>query len=153
METLGFSCRPSLVTFFVRLCVSEGRFVTSGLVVAGIIWAGFRRGPTSLRISGLLVGTFLATPYAFVYDMPMVTNAIVAVMHDEARMHRLLPIPEAFILVWALILPLLMEETWRPGAIRSIPLILLFGLIVWHTVTAGRRIAGALGPGADPSEA
>jgi len=47
-------------------------------------------------------------------------------------MHRLLPIPEALILALVLILPVLMVETWRPGAIRSVPLIMLFGLIVWR---------------------
>jgi hypothetical protein len=104
---------------------------------AGIIWVWFRRGVTNLGTSALLVGTFLAAPYAFVYDMPMLTNAILAVVYDEQRMPRLLPMRQAFILVWSLILPVFMVETWRTGAIRSVPLILLFGLIGWRMV-AGR---------------
>jgi hypothetical protein len=111
------------------------------VAVAVIIWLCFRRGVTNLGSAALLVGTFLATPYAFVYDMPMVTNAILAVVYDEGRMHRLLPIPEAFILVWSLILPVLMVETWLPGVIRCVPLILLFGLIVRRTFGARRGVA------------
>lgn len=118
--------------------------IAVALVVAGIIWACFRRGPTNLAISGLFVGTFLATPYAFVYDMPVVTNAILGVVRHAQKMHRLLPTVEILILALPLILPVLMVETWRPGTIRSIPLILLFGLIVWQifggrpsTVTCG----------------
>lgn len=120
--------------------------LAAAVAVAGIIWACFRRGVTNLGTSVVLVGTFLATPYAFVYDMPMLTNAILAVVHDERRMHRPLPMPEAFILVWSLILPVLLVETWRPGAIRSIPLILLFGLIVWRMFGAWCAETGAAPP-------
>jgi len=116
----------------VDLSVARVIQLVVAVAVAGIIWVCFRRGVTNLGISALLVGTFLATPYAFVYDMPTVTNAILAVVNDEERMHRLLPIPEALILAVVLILPVLMVETWRPGAIRSVPLIMLFGLIVWR---------------------
>jgi len=123
---------------FLGVAVTVARVIQliAAVAVAGIIWLCFRGGVTNLGTSTLLVGTFLAAPYAFVYDMPMVTNAILAVAHDKQRMHRPLSIPEAFILVFSLILPMLMVETWRPGAIRSVPLILLFGLIVWHIVRA-----------------
>ena len=102
---------------------------------------------TNLGISALFVGTFLATPYAFFYDTPSLTIAILAVMHDQAKTHRLLPIPDAMILGLALLLRALMMEArlFAPGT--SIPLILLFGLIV-------RRIFGGLpviaGTGAVP---
>jgi len=109
------------------------------IAVAGVVWTCFRRGPTELGISAALVGTFLATPYAFVYDMPMVTNAVLAVAHSEGKIARLLPMPDTFILAWAIILPAFLVETWRPGAIRSVPLILLFGLIVWRHFGVSRR--------------
>jgi hypothetical protein len=124
--------------------------VAAAIVVAGIIWTCFRRGPTNLANAGLFVGTLLATPYAFVYHMPMVTNAILAVVRHEEKMHRVLPMAEILILTLALILPVLMVETWRPGAFRSVPLILLFGLIVWH-ILGGRRDIGTSGA-APPKE-
>lgn len=121
--------------------------LVAAVVVAGIVGACFRRGVTELGFSALLAGTFLATPYAFVYDMPMLTNAIVAVIHQEQRTNRRLPMAQAFILVLSLVLPVLMVESWRFAAIRSIPLVLLFGLIIWHIVR-GERYAGksALAP-------
>jgi hypothetical protein len=125
----------------VDLPVARVIQLAAAVAVAGVIWVCFRRGVTSLGTSVLLVGTFLGTPYAFVYDMPMVTNAILAVVHDQRRMRRLLPISEAFILVWSLILPVLLIETWRTGAIRSVPLILLFGLIVWRMFRVWRGLA------------
>jgi hypothetical protein len=106
------------------------------VAVAAIICVCFRHSVSVLGTSALVVGTFLATPYAFVYDMPMLTNAVMAVVCEERRMHRRLPMFEGFILAWSLVLPTLMLETWRPGAVRSIPLILLFGLIVWRIVRA-----------------
>jgi alpha-1,2-mannosyltransferase len=130
--------------------VARGIQLAVAVAVAGTIWTCFRRGVTDLGISAVLVGTFLATPYAFVYDMPMVTNAILAVVRHARQMHRRLPMLEAFILVWSLVLPLLMLETWRPGAIRSIPLILLFGLIVWRLMSV--RVGGAEPTAAPPEE-
>ena len=132
----------------VALPVARVIQLAVAVAVAAIIWVCFRRGVTNLGIAALLVGTFLTTPYAFVYDMPMVTNAILAVVHSEVRMPRLLPMGEAFILAWSLILPVLMVETWRTGAIRSVPLILLFGLIVWRMSVARRGVpqAGAVPP-------
>jgi hypothetical protein len=132
------------------LAVARRIQLAVAVAVAGIIWVCFRRGVTKLGDSALLVGTFLATPYAFVYDMPMVTNAILAVVHDEERVNRLLPVPDALILVWSLVLPVFLVETWRIGAIRSVPLILLFGLIIWRLLGARRRVAeGAAAPPSD----
>jgi Glycosyltransferase family 87 len=125
----------------VDLPVALGVQLVLAVVVAGITWVCFRRGVTNLGTSAVLVGTFLATPYAFVYDMPMVTNAILAVVREEWRMNRRLPMIEAFILAWSLVLPMLMLETWRPGAVRTIPLILLFGLIVWRMFAARGYVA------------
>jgi hypothetical protein len=106
-------------------------------LVAVIIWVCFRRGVTILATAALLVGTFLATPYAIAYDMPMLTNAVLAVLHDRDQTNRPLSVPEIFVLVLTLFLPLIMVLTWRLSMIRSIPLILLFGLILWRVF--GRR--------------
>jgi hypothetical protein len=118
------------VARFVQACVA--------VVVGVIIWICFRHGVTLLAIATLLVGTFLATPYAIFYDMPMLTNAVLLVLRDEEKTNRVLTIPELIVLASTLILPMIMVGTWRPALFRSIPLILLFGLIVWRIVQ-GRR--------------
>jgi hypothetical protein len=79
----------------------------------------------------LLVGTFLATPYAYIYDLPILTNAVVVVLAEKSRTETRLTIPEMFILSLSLVLPVIMMETWRLSMIRSVPLLLLFGLIAW----------------------
>jgi hypothetical protein len=70
-----------------------------------------REAPSALDAAAVQVGVFLATPYAFIYDMPMVSAAIVA-------------------LVAARLSP---DQAWRPGervvavAGYGLPLALLSG--------------------------
>jgi hypothetical protein len=122
----------NLTSLGVDLPVARTIQLIVAVVVAGTIWACFRFGTTNLGMAALLVGTFLATPYAFFYDMPVLTNAVLATMQNNGRTHRPLPLLQTVILVLSLILPALMVETWRLAAFRIIPLILLFGLIVWR---------------------
>jgi hypothetical protein len=147
VETGWVQFMPTIIenlTFLgLDLFVARSIQLVVAVIIVGIIWLCFGRGVTNLGTAALLVGTFLATPYAFVYDMPMVTNAVLAVVYDRERARRPLPMPEAFILVWTLILPALMVARWRPGVlpIRCIPLLLLFGLIVWHLFSGRRDVA------------
>ena len=103
-----------------------------GVLVAIVIFLCFRRGVTKLGTAAVLVGTFLATPYAFVYDMPMVTNAALAVVNEQRRAGRPLTMPEIFFIATSLVVPAVITHTWRLSMLRSLPLILLFGLIVWR---------------------
>ena len=82
----------------------------------------------------------MATPYAIFYDMPMLTNAVLAVLRDEEQTKRLLTIPELIVLAATLILPVIMLETWRPAIFRSIPLILLFVLVVRRILRSRIRV-------------
>ena len=50
---------------------------------------------------------------------------------EKSRTETRLTIPEMFILSLSLVLPVIMMETWRLSMIRSVPLLLLFGLIAW----------------------
>jgi hypothetical protein len=122
----------NLTSIGVNLPIARTVQACVAALVAVIIWVCFRRGVTILATAALLVGTFLATPYAIAYDMPMLTNAVLAVLHDRDQTNRSLTIPEILVLALALLLPLIMVLTWRLSMIRSIPLILLFGLIVWR---------------------
>src|SRR5205807_5491611 len=46
-------------------------------LAAAAVWGLYRRDPGQLAASGLLVAALLATPYAFVYDMPILATAII----------------------------------------------------------------------------
>jgi Glycosyltransferase family 87 len=130
--------QPTIIASLITLGidVSTARIVQAfvSVIVAILIWVCFRRGVTMLTTAALLVGTFLATPYAFLYDMPIVTNAILAVLRHKDQTNRDLTIAEILVLGLALIVPAIMLETWRLSVIRCLPLILLFGLIVWRIV-------------------
>jgi hypothetical protein len=117
---------------FLGVDMTVARFVQIfvAALVAIIIWVCFRRGVTLLATAALLVGTFLATPYAFLYDMPILTNAVLMVIRHKDQTNRSLTIPEAIVLLLSLVIPTMMLETWRPTMFRTVPLFLLLGLIV-----------------------
>jgi hypothetical protein len=74
-----------------------------------MVWRAFRDGPSARASALLVVGTFLATPHAFNYDMPMTTAAIVWYFEERRASLRL---GEAVVLTLALILPFAM---WALG--------------------------------------
>ncbi len=119
--------------------LTSARIVQGGvaLLVVAVLWLCCRRGLTARSAAAVLVGTFLATPYAFVYDTPMVTNAALAAIGDQRR--RPLGIAGILIIGTALILPVIIAMTWRLSMLRSLPLLFLFGLIVWDVLQSQNR--------------
>lgn len=65
--------------------------------LAAILWSQRQQGPAELKIAVALVAVFLATPYAFTYEMLIVYVAILLAgrCFDESRGERLV-----FVLVW-----------------------------------------------------
>jgi hypothetical protein len=120
----------SLTSMGVDLTTARSVQACVAVFVGVITWICFRHGVTILATALLLVGTFLATPYAIVYDMPLLTSAVLLVLRDREQKNHALTIPELIVLTMSLVLPIIMVMTWRPALLRSIPLILLFGLIV-----------------------
>jgi hypothetical protein len=120
----------NLIALGVDLTVTRIVQIAIAILVAIVIWICFRGGGTLLATAALLVGTFLANPYAFLYDMPILTNAMLMVIRHKDQTYRSLTVPEAVILLLSLVLPLIIGGTWRPSMFRSIPLCLLLGVIV-----------------------
>lgn len=104
----------------------------AAIVVAVLVWHCFRRGPTKLAAAALLVGTFLATPHAFVYDMPMTTAAIILFIEARLKATAAFNLAEVLILTLAFMSPLLMLGHDPTLPIGYVPLALLFGLILWQ---------------------
>jgi hypothetical protein len=117
---------------FIGVDLAAARMVQAcvAVLVAIVTLVCFQRGVNLLATAALLVGTFLATPHAFIYDMPMLTNAVLMFIRHKDQNDRCLTISEATILFLALVVPILMTETWRLSMFRMIPLLLLFGLLV-----------------------
>jgi hypothetical protein len=112
----------------------------SALLVAGVTFACFRRGFRSLSTAALMVGTFFTTPYAFVYDLPIVSCAVLAVCIDAFETRAALHLWETVVLVLAVTLPYLMIGAAPLGLPSGgIVLTLLFGLIVRRVFVANHR--------------
>jgi hypothetical protein len=105
-----------------------------GVVVC--LWMLFRRGapgaaPRPLDVAALQVGVFLATPYAFVYDLPMVTAAVALMIETQRQSGRSWRSGEVAVLVAALLLPIALINTSFEGwPLGPVILLLLFGTIV-----------------------
>lgn len=98
--------------------------------VAAIVWILFRSGPHNLAGAGLLVATFLATPYAFVYDMPVVATAVIWVVAERQRAGDALGTGEVLILMLALVSPITLPAGTSKFPLVTLALILLLGAIV-----------------------
>ena len=120
--------------------------------VAIVVWRAFRAGVEERAAALLVVGTFLATPHAFNYDLPMMTAAIVWYFEEAARGPRRLTLGEATVLALALLLPFAMWALGDKGPpISWAPLLLLFAMIARPrearaTAPERRDVVLAIGP-------
>jgi hypothetical protein len=128
----------NLELFGVAVPVAHAVQMTVSVVVAGIVVWCFRRGPGSLSVAALQVGTFLAMPFAFRYDMPIVVNAILLLVRDRQRSGQPVGLIETGIIVLGLLAPAVNTVTTRFFYVSGISLVLLFGLIVWRRLGADR---------------
>ena len=69
----------------------------------------------------------------------MLTNAVLALPRQGGRTPGLLTAAETLTRVSVLLLPNMMAISYKLSMIRSIPLIVFFGLIVWRILRSSRR--------------
>jgi len=74
------------------------------------IWRACRDGITPRAVLVIACGSLLATPHAFVYDLPLLTGAVLLFGHDRASTARGLVSSEVAALVLALVFPALMAH-------------------------------------------
>jgi hypothetical protein len=110
--------------------IAEAIQAIVAVVVASLVWGCFRRGPGRLATAALLVGTFLATPHAFVYDLPMITAAMALFIEAKLEGDAKFTLAEIAILVLAFIFPSLMVTDRINLPVSAVPLLLLFGMIL-----------------------
>lgn len=111
-----------------------GQALVSAGVVVGVAWC-FRRNPGRLATAALLVGTLLATPHAFVYDLPMLYAAVALFIQCRSARGFSFNLMEVAILVMLVIFPVLMVLGRSGTPVSAIPLLLFFALIVWRHLT------------------
>lgn len=105
---------------------------TTAALCAAAVWAVFRRGWSRLGAAALLVGALLATPYAFVYDMPVLTTAIVWLVAETARRGAAFGTGEVAVMMLAMISPATLVSGASRFPLAAVSLVLLFAAIVWR---------------------
>ena len=104
--------------------------IVVSLFVGATVWRAWRGGPTPRAAALLIVGTFLATPHAFNYDMPMLTAALMFYLLERRRDG--LDLGEILALALAFLTPFLMKELKGAGMPMSFaPLGMAFALLAW----------------------
>jgi hypothetical protein len=113
--------------------VAWGAQLLVTIPVAIVVWRVWRReGPSAQAAALLVVGTFLATPHAFNYDMPMLTMALVWYLAERMRSEEALDLGEIVALLLAFAMPVIilnLKATAMPMSFA--PLGLMFCLIAW----------------------
>jgi hypothetical protein len=102
----------------------------SAAVAAAIVWTLFRSGPRQLAGAGLLVAALLATPYAFVYDMPIVATAVIWFVAERHRAGDALGTGEVIVLMLAMLAPITLAAVGPRFPLTLLSLILLLAAIV-----------------------
>jgi hypothetical protein len=96
------------------------------------VWFAFRRAPSKVTAAALAVGTILASPYAFIYDLTLVAAAVTLVA-TEYRM--VLSAAEILVLALAMLLPVGMLMDVIPP-VATVVNGSVFGVILLHLSTA-----------------
>jgi alpha-1,2-mannosyltransferase len=104
-----------------------GQGVAAGFA-ATIVWRCFRWGPRPIAAAVLFAATFLATPHAFVYDMPVVATAVLWVIADERLGGPAFAPVEIGILLLTLTAPITMPAGTARFPIVALALILFVGM-------------------------
>ena len=125
---------PTVAAALLRLgaapFVAEIVQLAAAAAVGAVVWRCFRAGPGRLAAAALFVATFVATPHAFVYDMPMVTTAVLWVIDERRRTGDAFRGGELLILLLAVAAPISLVAGAGRFPLALLSLVLLLGLIM-----------------------
>ncbi len=125
---------PTVLTNLQRLGASQGLAraaqVAAALAAGIVVWRAWRRLPHSLAVPALLAATCLATPYAFVYDLPMLSSAVFLFAAHRLRSTGSLVLSETVVLVMVLVIPVVMSFPDLHVPISTIAISLFLALIL-----------------------
>ena len=96
-----------------------------------------------MAASGLLLGALLATPYAFVYDLVLLTPAVIWFIAERQRAGADLPAAEFLAVVIAMLSPVLMVAGGGGFPVATVSVVVLFGAVVIRSEVVRARLAAA----------
>ncbi len=126
MPTVSGNLRMMGCSLFIA---NAGQALTT-FVVMVLVWLCYKHGPGRLATAALLAGTFLATPHALFYDLPIVTAAMALFISERLETGATFSSYEVMALVLTMMLPAFMLTNIFHIPVTVIPLILLFVAIV-----------------------
>jgi hypothetical protein len=100
------------------------------LAAAVWVWRACRRGSAPRALLVLVIGTFLAAPYAFVYDLPLLTGAVLLFIDHRLRAEQGFSTGEVAALALALIFPAIMVHAGKALTVGAPCLVVLAAMLI-----------------------
>ena len=120
----------ALVQLGIALPLAQALQWAATAAAASVVWMLFRGGSSRLASAGLLVAALLATPYAFVYDMPILATAIIWLALERQRSGDAFGTGEVLAMILAMLSPMTLTAGQSSFPLAALSLVLLLGLIV-----------------------
>lgn len=114
---------------------------TAAIVAAIIVWLCFRGGPTPLAAAALFVATFLASPHAFVYDMPPVATAVLWIIAERQQAGEAFGTGEILVLLLVMVLPIALVAGPTGLPLMQLSLAMLLGIIAHRCLRRHSAVA------------
>jgi hypothetical protein len=130
---IGRLFRTTVYDNFHLLGLSPEVITTAQIIATALgvilVWVSFRRGQRECAVPIMLAATCLAVPHAFIYDMTILTGAVLFFVGYRLRSEIPFSLPEMAILVLALWFPAVMWDYGLPISSAAIISFILFVLI------------------------
>ena len=120
----------SLVRLGVAAPLADLAPLGAAAAAIGIVWWSFRRGPTRLAVAALLVAAPLATPHAFVYDLPALATAVIWVIAERREAGDAFGTGEVLVMMAAMTAPITLVAGGSAFPFAAVSLVLLLGMIL-----------------------
>lgn len=120
----------SLVQLGASQTAADAVQLGAAAVAAGTVWRCFRDGAGPLAAAALFVATFLATPHAFVYDMPIAATAVLWFIVERHRSGDAFDAYEILVMIIAALAPITVVAGPSRFPLVVVSLILLLAIIV-----------------------
>jgi hypothetical protein len=101
----------------------------AAIAAACVVWRCFRHGPTQLAGAALLVAALLATPHAFVYDMPILATAAIWFVAERHSAGGAFGTGEILVMMLAMIAPITLVAGASHVPLTAVSLLLLLCVI------------------------
>jgi hypothetical protein len=120
--------------------VARAGQIAAAAVAAILVWNTWRRPTHSLGVPVVLAATCLATPHAFIYDLPVLSSAVVLFAAHRLRSTASLFSSEIGVLVFALTFPVIMTLRGVHAPISTVAISLFLTLIFAPGKAMDRRM-------------